>query len=234
MQNMTARPLGWSWSGVESAFRLASRQPEAGAGFQAHEGDDPACLPEPCVDAVRSEAHASRPRWRSRAGKRSWPCWGWGSVWNAALPGSWGERFVTAVVAEIGSAHGVVFLDYGHPAPRVVRRDCAVDFPQPLAYALPLGLGAHGSEGPTLYRVVFAPGEQFQLGAPREDLVRNTQVPPRRRRAAVAPPSRSWGRKNCSHPVSEQRLRHGRKEICRSVRTLRGPWTTWMRSPVRC
>ena len=38
-----------------------------------------------------------------------------------------------------------------------------MDFPQPLAYALPLGLGAHGGEGPKPYRVDFAPGEQLLL-----------------------------------------------------------------------
>lgn len=45
----------------------------------------------------------------------------------------------------------------------VVRQDGGVDFPRPLAYALPLGLGAHGSEGPKPYRVDFAPGEQLLL-----------------------------------------------------------------------
>ena len=59
-----------------------------------------------------------------------------------------GEKFVTAILAEIGARHEVVFLNYGHPAPMVVRRDGAVDFPQPPAYALPLGLGAHGGEDP--------------------------------------------------------------------------------------
>ncbi|WP_155055630.1 PP2C family protein-serine/threonine phosphatase [Streptomyces blattellae] len=74
-----------------------------------------------------------------------------------------GERFVTAILAEIGSGEGVVFLNYGHPAPMVARKDGAVDFPQPPAYALPLGLNAHGSEGPKPYRVDFAPGEQLLL-----------------------------------------------------------------------
>ncbi|WP_406442390.1 serine/threonine-protein phosphatase [Streptomyces sp. NBC_00631] len=73
-----------------------------------------------------------------------------------------GEKFVTAVLAEIGSDEGVVFLNYGHPAPMVVRRDGTVDFPQPPSYALPLGL-AHGGEGPKPYRVDFGPGEQLLL-----------------------------------------------------------------------
>ncbi|WP_234544892.1 PP2C family protein-serine/threonine phosphatase [Streptomyces shenzhenensis] len=74
-----------------------------------------------------------------------------------------GEKFVTAVLAEIGSGHEVVFLNFGHPAPMVVRQDGTVDFPEPPAYALPLGLGAHGAEGPEPYRVAFAPGDQLLL-----------------------------------------------------------------------
>lgn len=74
-----------------------------------------------------------------------------------------GEKFVTAVLAEIGSGREVVFLDYGHPAPTLGRQDGTVDFPQPPAYALPLGLGAHGGEGPEPYRVAFAPGDQLLL-----------------------------------------------------------------------
>ncbi|MFJ8142786.1 PP2C family protein-serine/threonine phosphatase [Streptomyces sp. NPDC096013] len=74
-----------------------------------------------------------------------------------------GEKFVTTVLAEIGSDGEVVFLNYGHPAPMVVRQDGTVDFPQPPVYALPLGLGAHGTEGPQSYRVDFAPGEQLLL-----------------------------------------------------------------------
>ncbi|MGW0763551.1 PP2C family protein-serine/threonine phosphatase [Streptomyces sp. NPDC002814] len=74
-----------------------------------------------------------------------------------------GERFVTAILAEIGARHEAVILNYGHPAPMVVRKEGTVDFPQPPAYALPLGLGAHGSEGPKPYRVDFAPGAQLLL-----------------------------------------------------------------------
>jgi serine phosphatase RsbU (regulator of sigma subunit) len=74
-----------------------------------------------------------------------------------------GERFVTAILTEIGLGHEAVFLNYGHPAPMVLRRDGTVDFPQPPAYALPLGLGAHGSEGPKPHRMDFVPGEQLLL-----------------------------------------------------------------------
>ncbi len=74
-----------------------------------------------------------------------------------------GERFVTAVLAEFGSEREVVFLNHGHPAPMVVRAEGGVDFLQPPSYALPLGLGVHGVEGPKPYRVDFAPGDQLLL-----------------------------------------------------------------------
>ncbi|MFE7901716.1 PP2C family protein-serine/threonine phosphatase [Streptomyces sp. NPDC057424] len=74
-----------------------------------------------------------------------------------------GEKFVTAILAEIGTAHEAVLLSYGHPAPMVVRGDGTVDFPQPHSFALPLGLGVHGSDSPKPYRVAFAPGDQLLL-----------------------------------------------------------------------
>lgn len=73
------------------------------------------------------------------------------------------EKFVTAIMAEIGSAGEVVFLSFGHPPPMLVRADGDVDFPQPPAHALPLGLGAHGIAGPRPYRVPFEPGDQLLL-----------------------------------------------------------------------
>ncbi|WP_261720170.1 PP2C family protein-serine/threonine phosphatase [Streptomyces sp. FZ201] len=74
-----------------------------------------------------------------------------------------GEKFVTGILAEIGARPEIVFLNYGHPAPMVVRGDGTVRFPEPPAYALPLGLGAHGGEHPKPYRVDFAPGDQVLL-----------------------------------------------------------------------
>ncbi|CAL9619341.1 PP2C family protein-serine/threonine phosphatase [Streptomyces sp. enrichment culture] len=76
-----------------------------------------------------------------------------------------GERFVTAVFAEIRAGQEVVLLTYGHPAPMLVRRDGGADFPEPPAPALPLGLGtlAAPDDGPRPYRVRFAPGEQLLL-----------------------------------------------------------------------
>ncbi|WP_181765043.1 PP2C family protein-serine/threonine phosphatase [Streptomyces albidus (ex Kaewkla and Franco 2022)] len=73
-----------------------------------------------------------------------------------------GEKFVTAVLAEIGNDE-VVFLNCGHPAPMLVHQDGTVDFPEPPSYALPLGLGAYGDEGRKPYRVSFTPGEQLLL-----------------------------------------------------------------------
>ncbi|MFF9408107.1 PP2C family protein-serine/threonine phosphatase [Streptomyces anandii] len=74
-----------------------------------------------------------------------------------------GEKFVTAVLAEIARDDEVVFLNYGHPAPLVVRCDGTADFPTPPDHALPLGLGVAGSEGPEPYHVPFGPGEQLLL-----------------------------------------------------------------------
>ncbi|WP_327342329.1 PP2C family protein-serine/threonine phosphatase [Streptomyces europaeiscabiei] len=74
-----------------------------------------------------------------------------------------GEKFVTAILAEIGSDREAVFLNYGHPAPMRLRRNGTADFPQPPSYALPLGLGAQGSDGPKPYPVAFHPGEQLLL-----------------------------------------------------------------------
>jgi serine phosphatase RsbU (regulator of sigma subunit) len=73
------------------------------------------------------------------------------------------ERFVTAILGEVRPDHSVVFLNYGHPAPMVVRADGSVDFPEPPAYALPLGLTAHGGDPAEPFRVDFAPGEQVLL-----------------------------------------------------------------------
>ncbi|MFB7655197.1 MULTISPECIES: PP2C family protein-serine/threonine phosphatase [unclassified Streptomyces] len=73
------------------------------------------------------------------------------------------EKFVTAILAEIGDDHRVVLLNYGHPAPMLVRGDGTADFPQPPAYALPLGLAAHGGPGPDPFPVPFGPGDQLLL-----------------------------------------------------------------------
>ncbi|MFI0239901.1 PP2C family protein-serine/threonine phosphatase [Streptomyces sp. NPDC016845] len=75
-----------------------------------------------------------------------------------------GERFVSALLVEVpaGGRH-VRFLNFGHPAPLIVRADGSTLFPEPPAYALPLGIGVEGGEQPAPYSVDFAPGDQLLL-----------------------------------------------------------------------
>lgn len=74
-----------------------------------------------------------------------------------------GEKFVTAIIAEISRERGAVFLNYGHPPPLLVRTDGTAVFPEPPEYALPLGLGIHGTAPPQPFRVDFGPGDQLLL-----------------------------------------------------------------------
>ncbi|PJN08327.1 hypothetical protein CG723_28470 [Streptomyces sp. CB01635] len=62
-----------------------------------------------------------------------------------------------------GGGSEVTFLNFGHPAPMLVRPDGSAHFPRPPQYALPLGLGVHGAEGPEPYTVGFEPGDQILL-----------------------------------------------------------------------
>ncbi|NGO67556.1 PP2C family protein-serine/threonine phosphatase [Streptomyces boncukensis] len=74
-----------------------------------------------------------------------------------------GEKFVTAVLAEVRESEGrdrAVLLNYGHPAPLVIRYGGEVRFAEPPERSLPLGLGLHGSEPPRPHEVPFAPGDQ--------------------------------------------------------------------------
>ncbi|MCH5671981.1 PP2C family protein-serine/threonine phosphatase [Streptomyces gilvus] len=73
-----------------------------------------------------------------------------------------GEKFVTAILAEV-SDHQVTFLNFGHPAPMVIRADGTTDLPQPPAYALPLGLGEHEGAKPEPFVTDFRPGDQLLL-----------------------------------------------------------------------
>lgn len=84
-------------------------------------------------------------------------------VERAAARALSGEKFVTAIIAEISREHGAVFLNYGHPPPLLLRPDGTVTFPEPPEYALPLGLGIPGSEGPRPFQVAFGPGDQLLL-----------------------------------------------------------------------
>ncbi|WP_189296960.1 PP2C family protein-serine/threonine phosphatase [Streptomyces albospinus] len=72
-----------------------------------------------------------------------------------------GERFVTAVLAEIGDGPDATLLNFGHPSPLVVRPEGGVGYAAPPERALPLGLMDHGPEAPLPYRIPFAPGDQL-------------------------------------------------------------------------
>ncbi|OAH10351.1 PP2C family protein-serine/threonine phosphatase [Streptomyces jeddahensis] len=75
-----------------------------------------------------------------------------------------GEKFVTALLVELRDDNEqVTFLNYGHPAPMLVRADGTTHFPEPPQYALPLGLGIHGAGGPEPFCVDFSPGDQILL-----------------------------------------------------------------------
>ncbi|WP_189964921.1 PP2C family protein-serine/threonine phosphatase [Streptomyces violascens] len=74
-----------------------------------------------------------------------------------------GEKFVTALLAELSPENGAAFLNYGHPPPLLMREGGVVHFPEPAQYALPLGLGLHGTDGPRPFRVDFGPGDQLLL-----------------------------------------------------------------------
>ncbi|MEV5986603.1 PP2C family protein-serine/threonine phosphatase [Streptomyces sp. NPDC052051] len=73
-----------------------------------------------------------------------------------------GEKFVTAILAEVRGEEAT-FLNFGHPAPLLIRADTTVTWPEPPSYALPLGLGAHGTVRPEPYGTDFLPGDQLLL-----------------------------------------------------------------------
>ncbi|MFI7143238.1 PP2C family protein-serine/threonine phosphatase [Streptomyces massasporeus] len=72
------------------------------------------------------------------------------------------EKFVTAVLAEVADEE-VTFLNYGHPAPLLIRGDGTLTWPEPDSYALPLGLGAHNASPPKPYRAGFLSGDDLLL-----------------------------------------------------------------------
>lgn len=74
-----------------------------------------------------------------------------------------GEKFVTAIFAEVADRHTMTLLNYGHPAPMVVRPDGTTCFAEPPRYAPPLGLGLHDVVGPDPYEADFVPGDQVLL-----------------------------------------------------------------------
>ena len=72
-----------------------------------------------------------------------------------------GEEFVTAVLAEIDADHTMTLLNYGHPAPMILRSNSMVEFAEPPSTAPPLGLASLGPEGPAPYQVELEPDDQM-------------------------------------------------------------------------
>ncbi|NRQ38760.1 serine/threonine-protein phosphatase [Nonomuraea sp. NN258] len=73
-----------------------------------------------------------------------------------------GEQFVTAIVAEVGEG-AMALVNFGHPAPLLIRSDGRAVAVEPPEESLPLGLGALGGDPPRPHRVAFGAGEQLLL-----------------------------------------------------------------------
>ncbi len=74
-----------------------------------------------------------------------------------------GEKFVTALMAEVSPPGATTVLNFGHPPPMVVGPDGRVAFPEPPVHALPLGMDAPHGEVPVPFEVAFRPGNQLLL-----------------------------------------------------------------------
>jgi serine phosphatase RsbU (regulator of sigma subunit) len=74
-----------------------------------------------------------------------------------------GEEFVTAVLAEVDDDRTVTFLNYGHPAPLIMRADGTSHFAEPPEPAPPLGLAELEPKGPAVFQVPLSPGDQLLL-----------------------------------------------------------------------
>ena len=72
-----------------------------------------------------------------------------------------GEKFVTAVLAEVRERDGATLLNFGHPAPLLIRPDGSVAFAEPPERAMPLGLDLEDGPAPEPHSVPFAPGDQL-------------------------------------------------------------------------
>ncbi|RAJ66428.1 serine phosphatase RsbU (regulator of sigma subunit) [Streptomyces sp. Amel2xB2] len=72
-----------------------------------------------------------------------------------------GEKFVTAVLAEVRERDGATLLNFGHPAPLLIRPDGSVHYAEPPDRALPLGLDLEDGPAPQPHRVPFVPGDQL-------------------------------------------------------------------------
>ncbi|GGO49342.1 membrane protein [Streptomyces daqingensis] len=72
-----------------------------------------------------------------------------------------GEKFVTAVLAEVRERDGATLLNFGHPAPLLIRPDGSVSYVEPPERAMPLGLDIEDGPVPEPHVVPFAPGDQL-------------------------------------------------------------------------
>ncbi|MFC4530014.1 PP2C family protein-serine/threonine phosphatase [Sphaerisporangium dianthi] len=73
-----------------------------------------------------------------------------------------GERFVTAIIAEVHVGE-ISLLNFGHPPPLVMRRSGSTVFAEPETECPPLGLVALGSGKPEPHRIPFQEGDQILL-----------------------------------------------------------------------
>jgi hypothetical protein len=74
-----------------------------------------------------------------------------------------GEQFVTAVLVEIHDDRTISLINYGHPAPLLLRADGTVEFAEPPVPAPPLGLAVLAPARPTTYHAELRPGDQMLL-----------------------------------------------------------------------
>lgn len=72
-----------------------------------------------------------------------------------------GEKFVTAVLAEIADDGTTVMVNFGHPAPVILRPDRPPEPASPARPGLPLGLRALADPEPGRYHTVLAPGQRI-------------------------------------------------------------------------
>lgn len=74
-----------------------------------------------------------------------------------------GEEFVTAILIEAGTQGTLTLLNYGHPAPLIVRADGEVSFAEPDQPSPPLGFASLGVEGPKPHEIFLGPDDQLLL-----------------------------------------------------------------------
>jgi serine phosphatase RsbU (regulator of sigma subunit) len=73
-----------------------------------------------------------------------------------------GEKFVTAVLAEVRERdEEATLLNFGHPAPLMIRPDGSVHYAEPPERAVPLGLDIEDGPAPEPHLVPFVPGDQM-------------------------------------------------------------------------